>query len=164
MDLVQANVALGGHPLALLLAPFLVAAILTDVSSRRIPNVLIALMLLSGLLAQVTATLDVGETLLAGFGGACVGLLVLLPFYVLGGMGAGDVKLLAGAGSFLGPQGALLAGVFTLGAGLVLGLVVIAWQRFATRRWIVAGVDQSSAAIQLPYSLAISAGTLLAVL
>ena len=32
-----------------------------------------------------------------------VGLISLLPLYAIGGMGAGDVKLMAGVGAWLGP-------------------------------------------------------------
>ena len=44
-------------------------------------------------------------------GGAAVGFLAFLPFYLLGGMGGGDVKLMAAFGSLLGPSGILLAAV-----------------------------------------------------
>ena len=36
--------------------------------------------------------------------GTIVGLALLLPLYAIGGMGAGDVKLLAGVGAWVGPQ------------------------------------------------------------
>ena len=48
---------------------------------------------------------------LAGMG---VGLISLLPLYAIGGMGAGDVKLMAGLGAWMGPW-------LTLGAFVVLG-------------------------------------------
>jgi hypothetical protein len=67
--------------------------------------------------------------LAASAAGVVVGFLILIPLYALGGMGAGDVKLLAAAGSFLGPWGALLAGIFTLLAGGALGLGALIWQR-----------------------------------
>jgi Flp pilus assembly protein protease CpaA len=50
------------------------------------------------------------------------------PMYAMGMMGAGDVKLLGVAGAFLGPQGALIAGLTTFIAGAILGLMWIAWR------------------------------------
>jgi len=166
----ELNAQLSATKLVVLLLPFLVAAVITDLSSRRIPNVLIALMLLSGFLAQISATASAGESLLAWLGGAGVGLLILLPFHLLGGMGAGDVKLLAAAGSFLGPQGAFLAGVSTLGVGAILGLFVLAYRYLEAYRLprrlptVPSQSGQTCATAQLPYSLAISAGTLIAVI
>jgi len=55
-------------------------------------------------------------------GGAVVGLILFLPLYLGGGMGAGDVKLMAGVGSFFNPMNALLAACLTLIAGGVLAI------------------------------------------
>ena len=152
------------------LLPFLGAAVLSDVSHQRVPNCLVALMFASGIVFQVLVADSTGSALLAGFGGACIGLLILLPFYVLGGMGAGDVKLLAATGSFLGPQGALVAGLFTLGAGAIFGVtVILCRQVFASlsRHRLAAALEttpRDSASIQLPYSVAIAAGSVMAVM
>ena len=152
------------------LLPFLGAAVLTDISNRRVPNILVALMFASGIVFHVLVADSISAALLAGFGGASVGLSILLPFYVLGGMGAGDAKLLAATGSFLGPQGALIAGLFTLGAGAVLGLIVILCRHLPAllahqqSPATVGAAPGDNASIQLPYSLAIAAGALMAVL
>jgi prepilin peptidase CpaA len=45
---------------------------------------------------------------------------MFLVFYLLGGMGGGDVKLMAGFGGLLGPSGILVATLFT---GVVGGLL-----------------------------------------
>ncbi len=124
-------------------------------------------MLGCGVVVQIATASSIGGALLAGFGGAGVGLIILLPFYVLGGMGAGDVKLLAAAGGFLGPQGALLAGVITLVAGLFLGLLAIAYRRFGASspaRRLAEDPQRGGSPIQLPYSLAVSVGALTAVM
>ena len=111
-----------------LLLILLVAAVLSDLRSHRIPNLLIFPALALSILVH---TLDSGLAGLIGVGsGLAVGIAMLLPFYVIGGMGAGDVKLLGVVGSFLGPWGAFVAGLATLMAGAVLGIGVILWQRF----------------------------------
>jgi prepilin peptidase CpaA len=158
---------IGQHAALLLLMPFLAIAIATDLRRRHVSNVLIACMFAGGFGSQVTLAGLSG--LLIALGGAVIGLIVLLPFYALGGMGAGDVKLLAAAGTFLGPQGALLAGAFTLGAGGLLAVAVLAWHGFARsarNRLPEAGVRVlrvgGVSTVQLPYSLAIAAGALAA--
>lgn len=147
-----------------LLLPFLAAAAGTDLLNRRIPNVLIVLMLGFGIALQ-GVSLSFGAVLWS-LGGVLVGFLMLLPFYALGGMGAGDVKLLAAVGSFLGPYGALLAGLFTLIAGGVLGVAMLLWQRIEDWRARRSPLPKARGehSKYLPYSLAISAGALTAVL
>jgi prepilin peptidase CpaA len=58
--------------------------------------------------------------------GALLGLGIFIVFFLVGGMGAGDVKLFAAVGSLVGPQALLLVFVFTgvLG-GIVAGAVAI---------------------------------------
>ena len=81
------------------------ASCVTDIRSRRIPNVLILVGLLVGLFSQVQLDGLVGLGL--GVLGAFLALLVLgLPF-AAGRMGGGDVKLAMVCGAFLGWKGAL---------------------------------------------------------
>ena len=85
-------------------------ACVTDLRSRRIPNVLT--FGASGA-ALVFWTWTAG---LSGLGlepgGWMVGCALFLPWFVLGGMGAGDVKLLAALGAWLGPRDALWLALF----------------------------------------------------
>ena len=106
----------------------LIFASTTDVLTHRIPNALLAPALAIAALTAVAATGISG--LVAVVAGLGVGMLMLLPLYAVGGTSAGDVKLLGVAGAFLGPSGALFAGLFTFIAGAVLGLMWIALQRF----------------------------------
>ncbi|HEY5642505.1 MAG TPA: prepilin peptidase [Woeseiaceae bacterium] len=100
-------------------------AILTDLTSRRIPNLLIVPALSIALIFSVAAGGLPGFT--ASIGGLGVGLALFLPMYACGVMGAGDVKLLGVAGAFLGPQGALVAGITAFVAGGCFALLWIAW-------------------------------------
>lgn len=122
-------------PLLLLLA-LLGAAVWHDVRARRIPNAIV----FPGMLAAFAlhALLPAGQGLfgadpgslglLQSLGGWGLGLALLLPMYALRLMGAGDVKLLAMVGAFVGAGQILTVGLFTLVAGGVLALAVAAWQ------------------------------------
>jgi prepilin peptidase CpaA len=99
-------------------------ACVTDLRSRRIPNLLTFGAALAGILfALATSGLAGG---LVGGAGWLVGLSVFLPVFLLGGMGAGDVKLMAALGAWLGPHevlwvalyGAIAGGIFAVGVAL----------------------------------------------
>jgi len=106
----------------------LAAAVVTDLKSHRIPNILLAPALSIALL--VHAIHGGADGLFMAVGGLTVGLAMLMPLYLVGGMGAGDVKLLGVVGCFLGPWGALIAGMATMMAGAVVGIIALAWRRF----------------------------------
>jgi prepilin peptidase CpaA len=112
-------------PTYFLIATVLVAAV-TDVFTHRIPNNLLAPALVLALLTGIATGGVMG--LMSSLAGLVVGFAMLLPIYSMGAMAAGDVKLLAVAGAFLGPEGALVAGLITFVAGAVFGLVWIAWR------------------------------------
>jgi prepilin peptidase CpaA len=99
-------------------------AVVFDVATRRIPN-----LLTFG--AAVAAVLVHGYSSgLAGAGLALAGWLVgaalFFPIFALGGMGAGDVKLLGALGAWLGPATVLWVGLYSGVAGGVMGLIVAA--------------------------------------
>lgn len=111
--------------LQIILATVLLTAVATDLRSCRIPNWLTFPAMASGL---VTHTLLNGQAgLILSLEGLGLGSGFFLIFYLMGGMGAGDVKLMAAVGSFMGPEGVLSAVVVTgvLG-GLYAGLVMVA--------------------------------------
>ena len=112
---------------AIVLFVVLAAAVATDLMSRQIPNLLLLPALVLALLLNVmNGSID---GLIGATGGLVLGLAMLLPLYLIGGMAAGDVKLLGVVGSFLGPWGAVVAGMATMMAGAVIGIAVIIWQR-----------------------------------
>lgn len=100
----------------------LIIAAIGDLRTRRIPNRLVAALALAGIVFSVARAPIVPGFLQAG-GGLLAGLACWLPFYMLGWLGAGDVKLYAAAGAWLGParaaEGALIAALF----GAVLSLI-----------------------------------------
>jgi prepilin peptidase CpaA len=101
----------------------LVAVVWHDMTTHRIENVSVMAIILLGLFSQLLGNGSVG--IVSWLGGMAVGLGFLLPFYIGGGMAAGDVKLLAAIGSVLGPVPTVLAGGITLLAGAALGLLAL---------------------------------------
>lgn len=84
-----------------IIALFLFAACIFDTHKQRIPNYLVLALILIGLYIN---TINAGWTgLTFSLKGLSLGLLLLLPFYLLGGFGAGDVKALAALGALIGP-------------------------------------------------------------
>jgi prepilin peptidase CpaA len=106
----------------LVYSTILVVAAIVDLRTRRIPNKLVAVLAVAGIVYSVMRAPLVSGLLQAG-GGLLAGLACWLPFYMLGWLGAGDVKLYAAAGAWLGParaaEGALIAALF----GAVLSLI-----------------------------------------
>jgi len=149
------------------------AACVTDLRSRRIPNVLT--FGASGA-ALVFWTWSAGLSGLGwSVGGWSVGCALFLPWFVLGGMGAGDVKLLAALGAWLGPRDALWLALFAGLAGGVFGVVAslsAGYFRESARNlwgllmfWRVAGIQPlpeltlaSARGPRLPYALPITVG------
>jgi prepilin peptidase CpaA len=107
----------------LLLLVVLIIAIITDVRSHRIPNWLILPAIITGLGVNLISAGAGG--LLFGIEGLFLGMGLFVVLYLLGGMGAGDVKLMGAVGSMLGPQMVLLAALFTAVSGGIYALAVI---------------------------------------
>jgi len=146
-----------------------------DIKSRRIPNSLVLTGLISSLGMQLFFGSGGGVSawglgILTGFG-------LFLPLYMVRAMGAGDVKLMAMVGGFFGPVGAAGVVLTTLVAGGILAVGVALWSGalrhtmanvrilvtqtiFKTFRDGVVQTDAlSSSAGDLPYAVAIAAGT-----
>src|SRR5712691_6723405 len=95
-----------------------------DLTTRRIPNLLTFGAALAALIVHGYA----GGWAGAGWSlaGWLVGVAAFMPIFALGGMGAGDVKLLGAVGAWLGPAPAVWVALFSGIAGGVLALVIAA--------------------------------------
>lgn len=121
--LAEAWAAMAPH-LWVLMGLLLIAAVI-DWRCLRIPNVLTGGGTLLALLLSLSPSPGaLGVT--SALAGLALGLALLLPMYLLGVMGAGDVKLMAMTGAYLGAPATLLATLFVvLTAGvLALGLAL----------------------------------------
>lgn len=145
-----------GNPAGLKSMTFLLLAALmasSDLATRRIPNQLTALAAIGGLCWAMMAGgfSGLGQALLGG----AVGFGMFFVFYLLGAVGAGDVKALGALACFLAPWPALMLFVLTSLAGGVLAVMRI----IVTRQFISPAPEQT-----LPYGLAIAGGALALVL
>ena len=93
-----------------------------DLRNRRIPNRLVVIIALLGISYSVVAGRAL-PGLESSFGGMATGLVCWLPFYVLGWLGAGDVKMFAAAGAWLGPVKALEGSLVAALIGAILALL-----------------------------------------
>lgn len=126
-----------------LLAFLLALAILFDGRQRRVPNQLVLVTLIFGILlhafgpqagARSGGLFALAPSALGIQGalkGALVAMALFLPFYILRMLGAGDVKLLAAVGSFAGPAAFVNLALFVLLAGGLLALTKITFARNA---------------------------------
>jgi prepilin peptidase CpaA len=150
-----------------------ITACVTDLRSRRIPNVLT---FGAAAAALVYSGASGGWS---GFGSAALGWLIggaafIIPF-ALGGLGGGDVKLLGALGAWLGPAGAIWVALYTGVAGGVMALAVALASGYLRRalsnvslllmHWRLSGLRplsevslESSEGPRLAYALPIFAG------
>lgn len=103
------------------------AATATDLRTRRIPNVLTVS--LGALGIGFAAAGLTGISGAAAVAGLVAGLCLMLPGYLLGATGAGDVKFMAAMGAVLGPALVVSAFLFTALAGGALAVTVAARRR-----------------------------------
>lgn len=149
-------------------------AALWDIRTGRIPNLITMPALVFGII------INIYYSGLAGLGmsmsGLAAGFLLLIILYVMGAMGAGDVKLLAAIGALVGPMAVLYVFLYTAAAGGLIALGLL----FIRRQWkdvlfnmflsiqslsvnsLLHGQRQklpASSGIKFPYGIAIFIGT-----
>lgn len=149
-------------------------AVWHDATVQRIPNWAV----LSGAVAALALSIAPGGIGLgSALAGLVAGFVVLLPFYLLRVMGAGDVKLLAAVGAFVGFSGVLGLALVTFVAG---GVMSLAWAiRFRLVRTVFGNLraglfiglgrvaagslpradDLPVSTIRVPYAFAIAIGS-----
>ncbi|HTW64109.1 MAG TPA: prepilin peptidase [Bryobacteraceae bacterium] len=101
-----------------------VAACIDDLWRRQISNWISGSACAAGFVLQTVqhGVRGTGSALLGALSGAAV----FLVFYLLGGMGGGDVKLMAGFGALLGVKQLLRAALWTAGCGGLMAVAVLA--------------------------------------
>lgn len=159
----------------ILLVIVLLICLFTDIVYRKIYNIILVPPVILGLLSNL---IDGG---IMGFifslKGFFAGLLFLLVPYIWGGIGAGDVKLLATIGAIKGPVFVLYAGIYMGIAGGILALAILLYQRrlFSTLKEFLVGLNilfitkfkvasfgNKTANNMFPYGVAITMGALVA--
>lgn len=153
------------------LVMFLTVACASDLRTRRIPNLLVLLVAVTGIAIAAVSMSWVDGLLKAG-AGLATGLAIWLPFYLLRMLGAGDVKLFAAASTFLGARAAVEGALYTAiyGGIVALAFMIIhsGWTStllgvtHAAQLPTLVRNDPSSKRRRLPYALAISGGVLTA--
>jgi prepilin peptidase CpaA len=132
------------------------AATIDDIARRQIANWIPAVALASGLAWQVKQSGWLGAWY--AIAGVAAGFGVFLIFYLLGGMGGGDIKLMAGFGALLGAGRTLEAALWTAAAGGLLALFVLGFRevRKAIGKEKYSGPEERKESI--PYAPAITLG------
>jgi prepilin peptidase CpaA len=112
-----------------LVSAILIVAAVIDGRQLKVPNWITFPMVLSGWLASgVTYGWD---GMAASLWGTAVGLGLLLPAYAIGGMGAGDVKLLAGVGAWVGASQTFWAFIVSAIIGAIIAVIMVV----VSRKW-----------------------------
>ena len=158
----------------LILVVFACAAAWWDFTTQRIPNTITVTGLAAALILRAPLG---GDAIVEGLAGMGFAFLAGLVLYGLGGVGGGDVKLLAGVGAFLGSAevvgalsySAILGAVFALltviRRGLLPLLLVNTLDLVKSWRSLGQGGQRrrldSPAALTVPYGVPIALGTLL---
>lgn len=156
----------------------LFVATVSDVMRHKIPNIISLGGVVVGFICQgwfvgIHGVIDGGL-------GLIVGLILFLPFYALGAMAAGDVKLMAMVGTFVGPKIVIACIAATLISGMILALIYIGFRgsniknylsRYAlmiktlitTYKWIyIPPTREDAGSMRFPYALAINVGAIIA--
>jgi prepilin peptidase CpaA len=157
----------------------LIGAAISDYRSHRIPNWLTLSGMLFGMIYNTAFPHSPHNNILYPLAGLGLGLLLFLPLYLIRAMGAGDVKLMAMVGAFLGPGDTFYAMLASMIAGGALALGYVLAKGVATRMLrnlgtlfqlgflsVIAGttpnlqIAAEQSAGKLPYGVAIAAGTI----
>ena len=162
-----------------ILVLILITASVSDSRTRRIPNWLVVSGALYGVIYNTVLPPTPHDNILFPLVGLGLGLLLFLPLYRIRAMGAGDVKLMAMVGAFLGPGdtfyaalatvilGGVFATIFVVARGKALvmfrnltSFFQIGFLRVASGSAPNLQISAEASAGKLPYGVAIAAGTI----
>jgi prepilin peptidase CpaA len=153
------------------------AAARADVRTRKIPNLLTFTAMLLGI--ALHTAVGGGAGLQNSLTGLVLAGALLFPGYVMRWMGAGDVKLMAAVGAWLGYPHAVIAVLAALVAGGLMALAVAARRRMlgqalagaaALGVWTLArvtrtaGTPPSTTGVRFPFAVSVAAGSLFALM
>jgi prepilin peptidase CpaA len=158
----------------------LIVAAVIDGMKLKVPNWITFPMIISGWIYMTLFSPYAGwEGLLYSLGGTVVGLAVLMPAYAIGGMGAGDVKLMAGVGAWVGATVTLWAFAISAIIGGVIAVVMViigkGWSKHQGQFWMICNeiltvkdpeklatiaAERKPTMMLLPYGIPIAIGTI----
>ncbi len=158
----------------------LVVAAVIDGLKLKVPNWITFPMIISGWIYSAAFSPFAGwEGLLYSVVGTVVGLGLLLPAYAIGGMGAGDVKLLAGVGAWVWGTTTFYAfAVSAIVGGIIAVLMVVfaaSWFQHKSQFWMICNeiltvkdpeklaaiaAERKPTMMLLPYGIPIAIGTI----
>lgn len=157
--------------IGIIMVTALAVAVVTDIRGRRIPNWLTISVAVIGL--AIRAFSQGGSGAVASFEGWALAVAVLVLPFLLGWLGAGDVKLMAALGALQGPEFVLATCVFTaLFGGVVVAVPLVRERKLQLALthllfawWVPATPDASLLAHhRTPYAPAIALGALAALI
>jgi prepilin peptidase CpaA len=157
---------------------FVAVCLYTDLTERKIYNSVILSGIVAALVINIIQLNMIAGTLFT-FAGLLIGILLLLIPFIMGGLGAGDVKMLGMIGAFTGHgivvqillASAVVGGIYAL-------IVMLAGRKLLSRMWkIVQGLylfavtkkmvycnnlqDKDAEKNAIPYGVALSAGVII---
>jgi prepilin peptidase CpaA len=157
----------------------LIVAALIDFRTHKIPNWLVLAGTLFGIIYNLAYPPFVQAGILWPLEGMGLGFIIFLPLYLIGVMGAGDVKLMAMVGSIIGPVDMIWVLLYTMIVGGALSVLLVLLRGTAMRMFQNLltifrlgfmstlsghkpqfGIDTTASAGKLPYGVAIAIGTI----
>jgi prepilin peptidase CpaA len=156
------------------LSLILVVSAVIDLRTQKIPNLITYPTMVIALTYHTI--FDGGNGFLFSFSGLCVGIGLLLLPYLMGGMGAGDTKLMGTVGGIIGAKGvfyaflcsAVVGGIYALALILIYRdnfrnffkkQIAALWNFILTRKYIPDPIQNGQTRPRLCYGLAIALGT-----
>jgi prepilin peptidase CpaA len=147
--------------LVIILGSAMVPVVYWDGRWRLIPNFITLPLIALGIAGQVM--LHGVSGLWLSLTGLLLGALLMLPFYLLNGMGAGDLKLMAAVGAVLGLRWVLTVFFFTSLVGGLLAAILLLVHRSSFRTSRLPSLESQPDSLTVPYGWAIAAGTWLTI-